>query len=306
MVSPDGAVLGIGAHKEAGGPHAEVLAIRDAYTALSGDDFLSGCEDAHILHDELLARAKTLFLDSTIYVTLEPCAHEGKTPSCAKLIRELGFKRVVIGSEDPNDVAAGGADMVRSAGIDVVTGVRKRECEDLIEPFVKWSAGRFLFFKLAQTLNGVIDGGIISSEASRRWVHEVRSRIDTLLIGGNTVRKDRPTLDSRLVGKRAPDVAILTRDKECIDKEIPLFGVKGRRVGFVDRSEISSFGGLVMAEGGEGTLKALEGEIDWMVLFVAPFMKAGMGYNGAIDFDLLHQGRCGRDAILWLRAKNGR
>ncbi len=306
LVDGNGAVLGIGAHQKAGKAHAEVLALRNAYMESSGDYSLDMCDDAHTLHEMLLAKAKGIFRDATLYVTLEPCSHEGKTPSCAALVCKLGLKRVVIGAADPNGEAAGGADMLRSAGIEVTVGVRKKECEDLIEPFIKWREGRFLFFKLAQTLNGVIDGGIISSEESRRWVHEVRSRIDTLLIGGNTVRKDRPVLDSRLVGKSAPDVAILTRDKESIEKNIPLFGVGNRSVEFMGIEDVSSLSGLVMAEGGEGSLRLLEKRVDWMVLFVAPFMKAGMGYNCASSFELLHQGRSGGDAILWLRAENGK
>ncbi len=307
VVDQNGAVLGIGAHKEAGSAHAELIALRDAYAALSGDSSLDGCEDAHRLHETLLSKSKTLFSDATLYVTLEPCAHTGKTPSCAALVAELGFKRVVIGTADPNEEAAGGADRLRRAGAEVVIGVEKRRCEELIEPFVKWREGRFLFFKLAQTLNGVIDGGTISSEESRRWVHEVRSKIERLLIGGNTVRTDRPLLDSRLAGKRAPDVTILTRNPDTIDREIPLFRVPERSVDFAGSVAKLPKRGLVMAEGGTGTLYALKDEIDWMVLFVSPVIKAGMGYNGAESFELLHQQSRGGDAILWLRAeKNGR
>ncbi|WP_353661985.1 bifunctional diaminohydroxyphosphoribosylaminopyrimidine deaminase/5-amino-6-(5-phosphoribosylamino)uracil reductase RibD [Hydrogenimonas sp. SS33] len=293
-----GALLSVAAHREAGRAHAEVLAIRDAYIRLSGDGTLAGCDDAFLLHEELLKRAKTLFHDATIYVTLEPCAHVGKTPACADLIAGLGFKRVVIGAEDPNPEAAGGARRLRQAGIEVVTGAESAACEALIEPFVKWQrTGRFVFFKLAQTLNGILDGGTISCETSRRWVHAVRSKIDTLLIGGETVRQDRPLLDARLTGGRAPDVAIFTRRPESIDRTIPLFSVSGRHVTFTRQLPEK---GLVMVEGGPGTFFALRDEIDWMVLFVAPFVKEGMGYNAPKKFRLLHLCRSGEDAMLWL------
>ncbi len=306
VVDASGALLGLNAHKEAGSAHAEVLAIRDAYAGLTSDTSLNETEDSAYLHRELLKKAKNLFNGSTLYVTLEPCSHEGKTPACSRLIAELGFKRVVIGALDPNATASGGAKMLQKAGIEVVVGVLKQRCEELIEPFRKWMGGGFLFFKLAQTLNGVIDGGTISSEASRRWVHAVRGKIDTLLIGGGTVRADRPLLDGRLAGVKAPDVAILTEKPDTIERDIPLFGVEDRSVEFVDYRGVSDLKGLVMAEGGSGMFEALKNEIDWMVLFVAPFVKAGMGYNGAQSFELLHQSSRGGDAILWLRAKNGR
>ncbi len=306
VVDSSGALLGLNAHKEAGSAHAEVLAIRDAYSLLASDTALCDTEDSAFLHRELLKKAKNLFNGSTLYVTLEPCSHEGKTPACSRLIAELGFKRVVIGTLDPNATASGGAKMLQKAGIEVSVGVLKERCEELIEPFRKWMGGRFLFFKLAQTLNGVIDGGTISSEESRRWVHDVRGKIDTLLIGGGTVRADRPLLDGRLAGTKAPDVAVLTEKPDTIERDIPLFGVEGRSVEFVDYRGVSDMKGLVMAEGGSGMFEALKNEMDWMVLFVAPFVKAGMGYNGAQSFELLHQSSRGGDAILWLRAKNGR
>ncbi|WP_286337735.1 bifunctional diaminohydroxyphosphoribosylaminopyrimidine deaminase/5-amino-6-(5-phosphoribosylamino)uracil reductase RibD [Hydrogenimonas cancrithermarum] len=300
VVGPCGELLAVNAHREAGKAHAEVLTIRDAYIALSGDTEFARCDDAHRLHTELPLRAKDLFRDATIYVTLEPCSHTGKTPACADLIAALGFKRVVIGAMDPNPHAAGGSKRLAEAGIEVLEGIERAACEALIEPFVKWQTGRFVFFKLAQTLNGVIDGGVISCEASRRWVHRVRTKIDTLVIGGNTVRVDRPTLDSRLVGGKAPDVTIFTKHPGSIDRKIPLFEVAGRAVAFAPNLPDR---GLIMIEGGEGTLRALRNEIDWMVLFVAPFLKDGTCYNGGKNFEMLHHRRSGDDAMMWLKRK---
>ena len=300
VAGPCGEVIAVSAHREAGGPHAEVLAIRDAYAVLSGDDSLSACEDAATLHERLPRLAKKLFSDKTIVVTLEPCNHTGRTPPCASLIEKLGFQKVVIGAMDPNPTAAGGAERLKKAGLEVVTGVEKEACEALLWPFVTWQrSGRFLFFKLAQSLNGVIDGGTISSETSRRWVHAVREKIDWLVIGGETVRSDRPRLDARLTGGQAPDVAIFTRRPETIDRAIPLFSVPGRKVVC---TETLPEKGLVMVEGGAGTFAALQEAIDGMVLFVAPFVKEGMGYNGAKNFTILHRRQSGADTMLWLKA----
>ena len=299
VVGSCGEIVAVAAHQEAGGPHAEVLAIRDAYVKLSGDESLADCDDAVKLHTLLPQKAKDLFHDKTIVVTLEPCNHHGKTPPCAALIERLRFKRAVVGSPDPVAGHGGGAVRLKNAGIEVITGIEKAACDVLLEPFIKWQKGRFVFFKLAQSLNGVIDGGTISCEASRRWVHRVRERIDRLVIGGETVRVDRPRLDARLTGGRAPDVSILTRHPATIDRDIPLFSVPKREVDFA--TELPQKG-LVMVEGGAGSLAALKEEIDWMVLFVAPLIKEGMGYNAPKHFRLLHQRRMGVDSMLFLKA----
>ncbi|MCF6201662.1 MAG: bifunctional diaminohydroxyphosphoribosylaminopyrimidine deaminase/5-amino-6-(5-phosphoribosylamino)uracil reductase RibD [Hydrogenimonas sp.] len=305
IVDRCGRVVAVSAHKEAGKAHAEVLAARDAYTILAKDESLKDVDDADTLHKELIRLSGDIFKSCTIYVTLEPCNHEGKTPPCSHLLAELGFKRVVIGADDPNVQASGGALFLKSRGAEVTTGVERLRCEELIEPFVKWSEGRFLFFKLAQTINGVIDGGTISSFESRVWVHKVRSKLDRVVIGGNTVRVDRPILDSRYVESKAPDISILTRLPETIDRATPLFGVNGREVEFINDVGELPDKGLVMAEGGGGTLEALRDKIDWMVLFVAPFIKEGMGYNGTAGFRVLHQDRVGKDIRLWLKAEDG-
>ena len=299
VVGSCGEILSVAAHEEAGKPHAEVLAIRDAYVKLSGDRSLEGCEDAARLHELLPEKAGSMFRNMSIVVTLEPCNHHGKTPPCAALIEKLGFARAVIGVPDPIPGHGGGAERLKRAGIEVVTEVEKEACEALLEPFVKWRKGRFLFFKLAQSLNGVVNGGVISCEASRRWVHRVREKIDWLVIGGETVRTDRPRLDARLTGGKAPDVAIFTKRPETIDRSIPLFDVPGRRVEFTERLPEK---GLIMVEGGPGTFEAMRSEIDWMLLFVAPFVKEGMGYNAPKHFELLHQRRSGVDSMLFLRA----
>ncbi|HID37425.1 MAG TPA: bifunctional diaminohydroxyphosphoribosylaminopyrimidine deaminase/5-amino-6-(5-phosphoribosylamino)uracil reductase RibD, partial [Ghiorsea sp.] len=252
VVSEHGELLAVNAHKQAGCAHAEVLAIRDAYVQLSGDRELAECDDAHRLHYELVKRAGSLFSQATIYVTLEPCSHTGKTPACADLIAALKFKRVVIGVMDPNLKATGGAERLKHVGIEVIQGVESRVCNLLLEPFVKWQSGRFIFFKLAQTMNGVIDGGIISCKRSREWVHQVRSRLDLLIIGGNTVRIDRPALDSRLIGGQAPNIAILTRQPDKIDPTIPLFQVPNRKVSYIDSIDMLPQRGLIMVEGGAG------------------------------------------------------
>ncbi len=302
VLDKHGALLAVSAHERAGGPHAEVRAIRDAYARLSGDESLNGCEEALRLHEALRQKAGRLFEGATIYVTLEPCAHTGRTPPCAGLIEALGFKRAVIGTRDPNPQAAGGIERLKACGIEVIEGVEKEACERLLEPFVRWRAGRFVLFKLAQRLNGTVDGGTISSEASRRWVHRLRGVADRLVIGARTVRTDRPLLDCRLSGDRPPNVTILSRRQETVDRSIPLFFVPGREVEIADQLPEK---GLILVEGGPALLKSLEETYDWLLLFIAPRLKEGLGYNGTQELIKLHQSALGEDITVWLKAKHG-
>lgn len=173
--------LASGYHHIYGGPHAEV----DAFTKLS----------EHQLHN------------AQVFVTLEPCAHEGKTPSCAKALAKMPLKRVVFGLEDPNPLVAGqGADIIRNAGISCLEyeGDLKPDLEDVAEVFLKNYREKkvFVALKVAQTSDGKIaklngDSKWITSEASREYVHELRARYDAILVGRNTIEVDDPLLNIR-------------------------------------------------------------------------------------------------------------
>ena len=300
VITKNNAILAINAHKKSGTSHAEVLAIKDAYYNLTKDKEILSINSSEKLHQFLIKNAKNIFKDSTIYITLEPCAHYGKTPPCSLLIKSLGFKKVVYGCDDPNKTASGGGEFLKSSGIEVVKGVKEREALELIEPFLKWQKKRFIFFKLAQTLNGVITGGTISCEKSREYVHKLRDKIDLLVIGGNTVRIDRPTLDSRMINGNAPDVLIYSKRKD-FDKNIPLFKVKNRKV-FIDDSfeKIKNYK-YIMIEGGEGMLEATKDIVDWYLFFVSPNIKDGENYKIEKKLDILHQRKIDKDLMIWSR-----
>ncbi len=303
LCGPRGELLGVGAHERAGGPHAEVFALKAAYRLLSGDDAITPLEDADALHDYLRARHGGCFAGCTLYVTLEPCAHTGKTPSCAGLIEALGVAKVVIAHEDPNPVAAGGARRLEAAGIAVEQGVLRDAAADLLLPFLRWQEERFVFFKWAQRLDGSVDGGTVSCDASRRKVHAMRDRCDLLVIGGNTVRTDRPTLDARLAEGKAPDVLIYSL-REDFDRTIPLFGVPGRRVIISDSLEAMAGYRNVMIEGGPGMFAALSGRIDAALCFVAPQSGGTIPFTKTpVRFSLMHSQRSGSDLMLWLKEK---
>lgn len=183
-----GSVVAEGYHTACGQPHAEVEALRDA--AAKGVDPRQ----------------------CTLYVTLEPCNHQGKTPPCTKAILEAGVPEVVIGCSDPNpSVAGGGAEYLQSRSVKVRTGVREQQCRDLIADFLIWqTTGRpYSILKLATTLDGKIatrDGQAawISGEASRREVHALRTWCGAVIVGGGTYRADNPLLTCRLPGYDGP------------------------------------------------------------------------------------------------------
>lgn len=176
IVDSQGQVVGQGAHRSAGEAHAEVNAL-----AVAGGRARGG----------------------TAYVTLEPCAHTGRTGPCAQALIDAGIARVVIGIADPNPVAAGGAAMLRTAGVDV-DFVASPESAAVNESWLlAMREGRpFVTLKLATTLDGRVAAATgvetsISNEASRRRVHELRARVDAVLIGTNTAEIDDPQLNVR-------------------------------------------------------------------------------------------------------------
>ncbi len=302
-IGPSGEILSVGAHKRAGGPHAEVYALRDAYTRLSGDTAIAASDDSALIHDHLRNHHNGLFKTVSMAVTLEPCSHTGKTPSCALLIRDLGIRHLYIASRDPNPAAAGGATLLNQAGVTCVFGMMEEEGAALIDPFVRWQNGPFVFFKWAQRLDGTLDGGTVSSRESRTHVHALRERCDLLVIGGSTVRSDRPTLDARLVGGKAPDVLIYSR-RDDFDRSIPLFGVRGRNV-YIE-STLERIGGysLVMIEGGAAMLEATAEVCDWHLCYIAPRTGGGtlgMG-NVTEEFEVLRATISG-DIVLWMKNK---
>lgn len=302
-ISEHSLILSVGTHKIAGGPHAEVYALRDAYTLLSGESTLVDCDDAHIIHDYLRTHHNGLFHTVSMAVTLEPCSHSGKTPSCALLIRDLGIKELFIACKDPNPEAANGANILEDAGIHCTFGVMEDEGKALLEPFVKWQNNPFVFFKWAQRLDGTIDNGIISSEGSRKYVHALRDKCDLIVIGGNTVRQDRPTLDARLVEGKAPDVLIYSHNEE-FDRSIPLFDIPNRQVFIASDFERIKEYRLVMIEGGAGMFSATRDVSDWYLSYIAPKIGGGSQTLGSVteDFEVLHA-KITDNIILWMKKK---
>jgi len=297
VVTLDGNILAIAAHQKAGTSHAEVLALLSAYETLSNLQLDFDPNDAQKAHTFLLALPKDFFNDCSIYVTLEPCSHEGKTPSCASLLQSLALSRVVIGIEDPIEGHDGGMKKLENARV----GILEEECRALIEPFMIWQKRAFVLFKLAQTVNGRIGGGYLSSKASLTHVHQLREVCDTLFIGGNTVREDRPTLDCRFIEAKAPAVKIYAKE-DNFDRDIPLFGIENRDVEIINTLDFLDRPSFVLVEGGEGMLEALKEKIDWMLIYQTPKLSTNnLTYNTTMNLHFLHQNKKDIDLMIWSR-----
>jgi len=210
----DDQIIGEGYHEIYGGPHAEVNAVHSVKDA------------------ELLSKA-------TIYVSLEPCSHFGKTPPCADLIIENRFRRVVIGTRDPNvQVDGRGIERLEKAGIEVRFGVLEKECRALNRHFYTFhEKGRpFIVLKWAQTPNGLIDNdeqevGIawISRPETQNYVHQLRASLHGILVGRQTVIKDNPRLTVRTAEGIDP-VRIVLDSQLSLDKNYAVFSSEGKTI----------------------------------------------------------------------------
>lgn len=303
VVVNNGEPLAIEAHKRAGESHAEVNALKAAYIKKHPNSPLKAISDPFKIHEFLKENHNGFFRDCTVYVTLEPCAHIGKTPSCATLLCELKPSKVIIAHEDMNKEASGGIERLKEAQIEVSIGCMKKEAYELLYPFIKWCEGNFTFFKMAQTLNGTIDGGRISSNQAQAYVHTLRDKLELLAIGGNTVRTDKPTLDARYIAGRAPNVLIYSKNK-VFDRKIPLFYIPNREVLISDDiNDIKKYP-FVMVEGGYNLLNEIQEHIDYFILIVSPKIKHGFnGIDLDVEFDIVHENYVGPDKIIYLKKK---
>ncbi len=195
LVDESLSLLGEGFHQQFGGPHAEVAAILDAERR----------------------RRKKKLKDAALFVSLEPCCHFGKTPPCTQAILAAGIRKVVVGQTDPNPKVAGaGIAQLRAAGIEVEVGMLEAEARRLTAPFAKrMTTGLpWVIAKWAMSWDGKIatvsgDSKWISNEASRAVVHQLRGRMDAIVVGAETARRDDPLLTARPAGPRVATRVVL-------------------------------------------------------------------------------------------------
>lgn len=200
VIVKDGVIVGTGLHRKAGEPHAEVHAFR-----MAGE------------------RAK----GATLYVTLEPCSHYGKTPPCANLVKESEVSRVVVAMQDPNpDVAGRGIQLLRNAGVEVTVGLLEAQARRLNERFIHnmLTSRPFIISKYAMTLDGKIathtgHSKWVTGEAAREDVHQIRHEVDGILVGVGTVIADNPSLTTRLKGGKGKNPVRIIMDSSLRTRE---------------------------------------------------------------------------------------
>ena len=293
--------IAYGVHEKAGEAHAEVNVIKQAYFNITHDETILNIKESKKIHEYLYQNHNGIFKDKYIYVTLEPCNHFGKTPPCSQLLKRLGFEKIFIGTLDPNKTASGGKEFLEKEGLHVKV-LENISCKELIEPFSIWQKSPFVFFKLAQSKNGVISGGTITSKESRTHVHALRDKIDLLVIGGNTVRIDRPTLDARLVDGKAPNILIYSKSQN-FDTTIPLFEVPNRKV-FIEESleKIKDYN-FVMIEGGKGMLQACKDFVEYYLIYKSPHEKKGIPISIEVDLQEHFSSQIGEDRYTWYKKR---
>ena len=307
VIVRNGKEIGAGWHRAAGQPHAEREAIANA-TRLHGEDALKG---------------------AIIYVTLEPCSTQGRTPACTAGVIEAGISKVVYAATDPNPAHAGRADEVlRAHGIDVESGVLAKEAERLIRPFAKVQRCGlpWVMLKTAMSLDGRLtrppgESMWLTGPEARAEVQRLRAKVDAMLTSGETVRRDRPRLDLRdpalLEGREQPWRVVLTDQPNSLPNDAPLFTDEhSDRTLVMPRTEpeaalrrLASEHGVnsVMVECGGRLAGALldAGLIDEVVIFMAPMLTAGSvtalggdGFPDGLKLDEVSFKRFGPDVMM--------
>lgn len=292
----NGKIIAEGFHKKAGGPHAEVNCLKSAIGNLKS---------------------------AILYVTLEPCSTQGRTPPCTDLILAHGIRCVVIGAKDPNPAHAGrGIRILHRAGVKVITGVCRAEAETLIAPFSKLilTGMPYVTLKLAAT----IDGQIADASGKSKWItglqarakaQELRRSADAIMVGAGTVRADNPSLLPRPAKGRKPwrvvvgstlqaNARVLT--DEAAERTLVMNGTLKKILRDLGKRGVMH----VLCEGGGALASSLvrAGLVDEFVLFVAPSLLGGggipmFGKKGwplanmpLLEFQTLE--KCGKDVFI--------
>jgi diaminohydroxyphosphoribosylaminopyrimidine deaminase/5-amino-6-(5-phosphoribosylamino)uracil reductase len=281
VVVKGGKIAGKGYHKFAGGPHAEVYALRQAGGKAKG---------------------------ATLYVSLEPCRHYGKTPPCVDRIIESGVKRVVAAMKDPNPLNNGkGLETLRRRGVKAEYGIMEEEARRLNGPFIKYMTKKmpFVIVKVAQTLDGKIaartgDSKWISNEASRKFVHKLRSEADAIIVGANTVVRDDPLLTSRIKGNKTKQpLRVILAGRQGIPKTSRVLHGRGgevlvimpdRKTGKVDLKKLlkglaaRGVTSVLIEGGGEVIASAFRARVvDKIYFFIAPKIAGGRDAKTSVE-----------------------
>lgn len=221
VIVHEGKIIGEGFHQKAGEAHAEINAINSV-------------------------KNKELLKESTIYVSLEPCSHFGKTPPCANKIAEIGFKKVVIGTLDSHEKVNGkGVEILQNAGIELSAGILEKESRDLNKRFFTFHERKrpYLILKWAQSADGFLDKDFkttkISNSLVKQFVHTLRSEEHAILVGTQTALSDDPSLTTREISGRNP-VRILIDLKLKVPRDAKIYNEDAPTIIFNSEKEETS------------------------------------------------------------------
>lgn len=262
VVVNGGVIVGEGFHRGAGTAHAEVVAINSA-----GDQSRN----------------------ATIYVSLEPCSHHGRTGPCTDAIIDAGITRVIYAQSDPTEAASGGHQVLEQAGVEVVGAVCEKESQEINREWTHWvgTGMPFVTWKFAQSLDSRVSAQFgaqtaLSSEAAQANTHELRSKVDAIIVGTNTVIVDNPTLTARGIdgGLRESQPLRVVIGERDLPQNVKLFNTEGgrvlhfrtRRIEHIMR-ELEGMGVRhILLEGGPTLARAFlaEGYVHRVVTVIAP------------------------------------
>jgi diaminohydroxyphosphoribosylaminopyrimidine deaminase/5-amino-6-(5-phosphoribosylamino)uracil reductase len=263
VIVRDGNVIGEGWHHRAGEPHAEIEALRDV--------------DAR---------------GATMFVTLEPCTHHGRTPPCVDAIIAAGIARVVIAMRDPHEIAAGGVEKLREAGIEVATGVLEPEARKLNEIFIHAVTHQrpFVLLKAGMTLDGKLatvtrQSRWITSDAARQKSLELREEYDAILTGAGTIVDDNPQLTRRLGLASTPWTRIILDRRRLVPADTTVLTDGGKTIHITEDVDLDALladlytRGIhsLIVEGGSNVLSSFVRQQLWqkMIVFIAPMFVGG-------------------------------
>lgn len=296
LVDKNGKVVASGAHLKYGESHAEVNCIN----SYNGD-----------------------FSNLTLYVSLEPCSHAGKTPPCTDLIIKKGIKKVVIATIDPNPKVAGkGVEILKKTGVEVIVGVLENEARELNKVFIKNITTKkpYVAIKTATTLDGKIatksgSSKWITGELARGEVQKLRSSFDAILSGSGTILADNPSLNCRIKGKKSPTRIIFDRGGKVplnsnvfIDDGVEKIWVTNKNTHAPKDTKILKFENFdkllrdlyclkiysILIEAGAGLNSALikEGRVDFLYQFIAPkILGTGISFMDGISPEYINDAK---------------
>ena len=269
--------------------------IADAEGKIIGEGFHQGAEHAEVI---AIKNAKSIPADATLFVTLEPCNHFGKTPPCADAIISAGIKNIVFATTDPNPIAAGGANKLKDAGIKVTGGLLANEASFANRAWLtKVEMGRARFiWKIASTIDGKVaaaDGSSkwITSESARADVAKLRASSDAILTSSKTVISDNPTLDSKGLGKNPCRIVMgkseIQNSANIFNDLAPTKVINSRGISELLDFVTSEGFNQVLVESGPtfGSALLSAGVIDEVVVYLAPSI-LGSGLSSISDLGI--------------------